>query len=91
MLLINEFKIIVKQLTSEEIVTAYVNRCIEVNPLLNAIVQERFNAALEEAREVDRYLKSGTKTERELAIETPLLGIPVTVKESIAVKGEAII
>ncbi|KAH0568903.1 fatty-acid amide hydrolase 2-A-like isoform X1 [Cotesia glomerata] len=76
-----------KEITSEEIVRAYIERCIEVNPVLNAIVENRFEAAIKEAREVDLLVKSGTRSEELLARDTPLLGIPVTVKESIAVEG----
>lgn len=42
---------------------------------------------MEEARAVDRQIQSGLKTIEEMAAETPILGIPVTVKESIAVQG----
>ncbi|CAG5106569.1 Similar to faah2a: Fatty-acid amide hydrolase 2-A (Danio rerio) [Cotesia congregata] len=76
-----------KEITSEEIVRAYIERCLEVNPVLNAIVENRFEAAIKEAREVDLLVKSGTRSEELLARDTPLLGIPVTVKESIAVEG----
>lgn len=75
------------QLKSETLVLAYIERCKEVNPLLNAIVENRFEAALEEARAVDDLIQSGKKTIQELEEETPLLGIPITVKESIGVKG----
>ncbi|KAG8036967.1 hypothetical protein G9C98_004289 [Cotesia typhae] len=79
-----------KEITSEEIVRAYIERCLEVNPVLNAIVENRFEAAIKEAREVDLLLKSGTRSEELLARDTPLLGIPVTVKESIAVEVQRV-
>lgn len=66
----------------------YVRRCREVNPVVNAIVEDRFEAAIREAREVDSMLRSGAKSDEVLARDTPLLGIPVTVKESIAVRGK---
>lgn len=75
------------QVTSEEVVQAYIDRCREVNPLVNAIVEDRFDEALEEARTIDAEIANGTKTVEEMERETPLLGLPVTVKESIAVKG----
>lgn len=63
---------------------AYVDRVSSVNPILNAVVQDRFEQALEEAKAVDRLLESGNSS----AVERkPLLGVPMTVKESIAVKG----
>lgn len=74
-------------MTSEQIVRAYVLRCRDVNPLLNAIVQERYQAAIREAHEVDQALLRRGRTKEELERETPLLGVPITVKESVAVKG----
>lgn len=60
---------------------------MEVNPLLNAIVEDRFEAALVEARNIDVEIERGFRTVEQMEKETPLLGIPITVKESIAVKG----
>ncbi|XP_031617820.1 fatty-acid amide hydrolase 2 isoform X5 [Contarinia nasturtii] len=76
-----------RKVTSEEVVQAYIDRCKEVNPLVNAIVEDRFEEALEEARQIDAEIAKGTRTVEEMERETPLLGLPVTVKESIAVKG----
>jgi fatty acid amide hydrolase 2 len=52
-----------------------------VNPLLCAVVAERFNAAREEARRAELELRAGGAGTR------PLLGVPFTVKEMIAVDG----
>ncbi|CAH2991657.1 unnamed protein product [Chilo suppressalis] len=76
-----------KEITSEEVVTAYIDRCKEVNPYLNAIVEPRYESALREARAIDKMISSTTRTPEELAKEYPLLGVPFTVKESIAVEG----
>ncbi|CAL1686660.1 unnamed protein product [Lasius platythorax] len=76
-----------RELGCEEVITAYVKRCKEVNPLINAIVEDRFEAAVQEAREIDDFLKSTTMDEARIASEKPLLGLPVTIKESIAVQG----
>lgn len=76
-----------QRLTSEQLISAYIERCREVNPLLNAIVDERFAEALDEARTVDRQIASGARTVDQMAAEQPLLGLPLTVKESIAVRG----
>lgn len=76
-----------RQLSSEEVVRAYIQRCKDVNPILNAIVESRFDAATIEAKQVDQFLSRTTKTEEELARDMPLLGVPVTVKGSIAVQG----
>ena len=50
-------------------------------------MQDRFEEALKEAREIDNLLKNEVNTE-EFEHSAPLLGVPITVKESIAVKGE---
>ncbi|CAH2071464.1 unnamed protein product, partial [Iphiclides podalirius] len=76
-----------KQLKSEQLVSAYVERCREVNQYLNAIVEPRYEQAIEKAKNVDSMLASTTESIESLAEKYPLLGIPFTVKESIAVKG----
>ncbi|XP_041970563.1 fatty-acid amide hydrolase 2-B isoform X2 [Aricia agestis] len=76
-----------RQVTSEEVVSAYIDRCKEVNPYLNAIVEPRYDAALREARYIDKMVASNEKTPEQLMKEFPLLGVPMTVKESIAVEG----
>ncbi|XP_025988777.2 fatty-acid amide hydrolase 2-A [Solenopsis invicta] len=80
-------KIRKKEISSEEVITAYVKRCKEVNPLINAIVEDRFDVAIQEAREIDNFLQSTIIDEEKIASEKPLLGLPVTIKESIAVQG----
>ncbi|PSN41553.1 Fatty-acid amide hydrolase 2 [Blattella germanica] len=44
-------------------------------------------AAILDARYVDRMIMTGAKSEEELETETPFLGVPFSVKGSIAVKG----
>ena len=68
-------------------VQSYIDRCKEVNDHLNAIVENRFDDSLKEARQIDIEIKSGVRTVEQMERETPILGIPITVKESIAVKG----
>lgn len=76
-----------KQVKSEEVMKAYIERCREVNTVLNAVVEPRYEVALAEAKNVDKFLALGTKTTEELERELPLLGLPITIKESIAVEG----
>ncbi|XP_059612344.1 fatty-acid amide hydrolase 2-A isoform X2 [Phlebotomus argentipes] len=76
-----------RQIKSEHVVKAYVDRCKQVNPLLNAIVEERFESALQEAKAVDEFLASTTKAVEDIERDTPLLGVPVSVKESIGLRG----
>lgn len=72
-------------MTSEEVVQAYIDRCHEVNPLVNAIVEDRFEEALAEARQIDAEIAKGLRTVEEMERDTPLLGLPVTVKGKIVV------
>uniref|UniRef100_A0A2A4J9E8 Amidase domain-containing protein n=1 Tax=Heliothis virescens TaxID=7102 RepID=A0A2A4J9E8_HELVI len=76
-----------RQITSEQVVEAYIERCKEANPYLNAIVEPRYDAALREARGIDKMIASTDRTPEDLEKEYPLLGVPMTVKESIAVEG----
>ncbi|XP_038220112.1 fatty-acid amide hydrolase 2-B-like isoform X1 [Zerene cesonia] len=76
-----------KQITSEAVVSAYIDRCKEVNPYINAIVEPRYDVALKEARAIDKMISSNDRSPEQLAKEFPLLGVPMTVKESIAVGG----
>ncbi|XP_068617537.1 fatty-acid amide hydrolase 2-like [Battus philenor] len=72
-----------KELKSEELVQACIERIKIVNPILNAVTDERFEDALVEAREVDRQIAAG-----EVDFEKkPFLGVPFTAKESHAVEG----
>src|SRR6266536_3302820 len=54
-------------------------RIAAVNPGLNAVVELRAEAALREAAEADRAMAAGARA--------PLLGVPITVKESFDVTG----
>ncbi|KAH8312646.1 hypothetical protein KR044_011963 [Drosophila immigrans] len=77
------------QLTSEHLVKVYIARVREVNPSLNAVVEERFEEALQEARHADELIASAKTEFDRVALFTrySLLGIPFTVKESCGVKG----
>lgn len=80
------------QLTSEQVVTSFIERVKEVDPYLNAVVDERFNEAIEEAKAMDRQLQEARQkgTVAELLKDKPLYGIPFTVKESCSLAGEFI-
>ena len=59
-----------------------------IQPTLNAVVDERFSEALEEAKAVDDLIASLNHDElNELFQKKPLLGIPFSTKEGIRVKG----
>lgn len=68
------------QLSPVELVEAHIRRIEAVNPVLNCVVAQRFDAARAEAEAAEReYAKPGAPG--------PLLGIPFTVKEMIEVSG----
>ena len=67
---------------------AYIDRAKEVNPIVNAIIDERYAAALKEAEEVDEILDSKKGTGKYSPINAPFLGVPLSSKEAFAIKGE---
>ncbi|XP_055631714.1 fatty-acid amide hydrolase 2 [Toxorhynchites rutilus septentrionalis] len=79
-------KIRTRKLTSVEVMETFIERCKEVNPLLNSVVDERYEAALKDARLADELIASGTLTEEQLATEKPFLGVPISTKDCIKVK-----
>ena len=68
-------------------VEAFIGRIKEVNPLLNAVVADRFDDARKEAAEFDRVLDSGNVPEELSEQNAPYLGVPITTKEAISVAG----
>ena len=79
------------QRSAESIVEAFRRRALAINPIINAVVDECFEAALREARKVDQRLDACTQEEREEIGRTqPLLGVPFTAKENVMVKGECV-
>ncbi|KAK2899891.1 fatty-acid amide hydrolase 2-B isoform X2 [Channa argus] len=76
-----------KEVSSVEVVQAYIDRIQEVNPLLNAVVKDRFAAALQEAAQVDKLIEEENGGEEVLEDRLPLLGVPLSVKESFALQG----
>ncbi|OWR46450.1 fatty-acid amide hydrolase 2 like protein [Danaus plexippus plexippus] len=78
-------KIRKKELKSEDLVTACIERIKQVNPILNAVTDQRFEEALKEAREIDKKIEDGLPDEE--FKNKPFLGVPFTAKESHAVNG----
>ncbi|XP_053994795.1 fatty-acid amide hydrolase 2-A-like [Hylaeus volcanicus] len=76
-----------REISSQTIVEAYIQRIQEVNPYLNAVIEDRFEAAINDAKSCDEKLKSGEVTAAYLEKEKPLFGLPITVKESCSVAG----
>ncbi|XP_064116184.1 fatty-acid amide hydrolase 2-like isoform X1 [Macrobrachium nipponense] len=80
-------KIRTRKLTSEEVVRSFIARINEINPILNCVVDNRFEDAITEAKAVDELIRSGHMSEEELAAKKPFLGVPFTIKDSFRVKG----
>jgi Asp-tRNA(Asn)/Glu-tRNA(Gln) amidotransferase A subunit family amidase len=71
------------EVSSREVVQAHVARLRDVQPRLNAVAAERFEAALAEAEAADNRVAAADEHEA----LPPLLGVPCTIKESIALAG----
>ena len=70
-----------RRLRSIDVVDAHIARVERVNPAINAVVQQRFAAAREEARAADAAIEQG-RTDL-----PPLHGVPCTIKENFAFTG----
>ncbi|XP_029033097.1 fatty-acid amide hydrolase 2 [Osmia bicornis bicornis] len=80
------FKIRNKQLTSEQVLQSYIDRITEIQPVLNCVVEDRFEEALKEAKKCDEFLKSLDPSSLQvLATEKPFFGVPFTTKDCIAI------
>lgn len=79
-------KIRKREITSEQLVAACIERIGEVNSLINAVVDKRFDAALEDARKCDRIISTLSELALdEIATDQPFLGVPFSTKEGIRV------
>ncbi|GCB74033.1 hypothetical protein scyTo_0003117 [Scyliorhinus torazame] len=76
-----------KQIKCVDVIQEYISRIRDVNPIINAVVAERFAAALKEAKEVDNRIAEGGEDVKSLEESVPYLGVPFTVKEAIALEG----
>jgi fatty acid amide hydrolase 2 len=72
-----------RRVTASDVVEAHISALRRVNPSLNALVADRFDAARDEARAVDARVAVAAP-DKPLP---PLLGVPCTVKEAVAVAG----
>ncbi|XP_076386772.1 fatty-acid amide hydrolase 2 isoform X2 [Megachile rotundata] len=80
------FKIRNKQLTSEQVLQSYIDRIREIQPVLNCVVEDRFEDALKEARKCDEFIKSQDASSLQaLAKEKPFFGVPFTTKDCIGI------
>jgi fatty acid amide hydrolase 2 len=76
-----------RELTSYQVVSAYIDRIIQINRSINAVIDGPFLEALDEARLVDERIENGEVTPEEFE-KKPFLGVPFTVKDSTEVAGK---
>jgi fatty acid amide hydrolase 2 len=76
-----------RELTATEVVEAHIELHRRWAPAINAIVFDRFDAARREAAAADARVAAALRDGGDGAGLPPLLGVPFTVKESIAVQG----
>lgn len=76
-----------RELTSYQLTLDCVNRLNQVNPVINAIVDGPFIEALAQAAMIDMKIQN-RYFDAEYISQHPLLGVPFTVKDSTAVKGQ---
>ncbi|MEM7126426.1 MAG: amidase [Chloroflexota bacterium] len=69
-----------KEVSSYEVVTACISLIEAVNPKINAVVQNRFEEAVDEARQADDALRQGESW-------GSLHGVPMTIKDSLDTAG----
>ena len=71
--------------SSVEVVSAHIEKIRSVNPLLNAMVADCFDSALDAAEKADARLKEWRANNTGTALP-PFLGVPCTIKEAFAVR-----
>ncbi|KAF8368724.1 hypothetical protein PRIPAC_86553 [Pristionchus pacificus] len=77
-----------KEISSLELVSAYIRRIEEINHLINAVVEENFTDAKEKARAADKEVNEATPEQiAKMEKERPLLGVPFTIKDCMEVEG----
>ena len=75
-------------MSSEAVVAACRARAEQLQPLTNCLADTRWEEALQEARQADSLLAGLDAAERaRLSQVRPLLGLPFSTKEGIAVRG----
>lgn len=71
-----------REVSVRDVVQAHIQHAKKINPQINAIVKDRFAAALIEADQADKYADLTNSEEL-----PPFFGVPATIKESLALKG----
>lgn len=74
------------QITSTQVMNAFIKRIKQINPLLNCVVDECFKEARHEAAKVDVLIALNKYSIDELRESKPFLGVPMSTKDSIGVE-----
>ncbi|MFS0784357.1 amidase [Bacillus sp. 1P06AnD] len=70
-----------RSIRSVDAVNIYIKAILTINPVLNCVIEDRFEAALAEAEEMDHLLDQGVVYAGRLA------GVPISMKECLDVSG----
>ena len=70
---------------------SYIKRIMDVNPIINAVIDERFEDAINDAigidQRVEREVSNGKPDPGQVSIhDQPLIGVPFSCKDSFAIK-----
>lgn len=68
-------------------IRVHINRIRVIQPFLNVYIDDRFDQALVEAREIDEVLDTNIVPEKWSEERAPFLGVPFAIKESMRFKG----
>jgi len=69
------------EISCQELLQIHIDRILEVNPTINALVEDRFDVAMKEAIDADQLITSRTED------LPPFHGVPCTIKECFALEG----
>nr|XP_042902534.1 fatty-acid amide hydrolase 2-A-like [Parasteatoda tepidariorum] len=75
-----------RELRCEDVIRSYYKRAQEVQPIINAITDARYESALKEAKQIDTFLEKDSKSPEEIKKRAPLLGVPFTCKEVLGIE-----
>ncbi|EPB77839.1 Amidase [Ancylostoma ceylanicum] len=80
-----------REITPTQLVSAYIHRIEQVNPMINAAVVTIFDEARKIAAEYDQRIADSSDHElAELIRRQPLFGIPFSCKDSLEVEGQIV-
>lgn len=66
---------------------SFIQRIKDINEVFNCVVDERYEDALKDAAAVDEFIAAGNYNIEELQRDKPFLGVPISTKDCIMVKG----